>query len=118
MVGFVTPVPAHLATPLGGQAEALFPQLLARPLPFLCCCGNLDDGQSVIVAGKIADLPLDNQFRTTSHLNGLSNFRRFLVGMSLMMDSMVLDLASAPSEKSKQPQTSGPVGLGLPRPSS
>jgi hypothetical protein len=38
-----------------------------------------------------ADLPLDNQLRTTSHLNDLSNFRHVLVGESLMMDSMVLD---------------------------
>jgi hypothetical protein len=52
-----------------------------------------------------ADLPLDNQLRTTSHLNDLSNFRRVLVGESLMMDSMVQDTSCSPSEKSKQPQS-------------
>ena len=50
-----------------------------------------------------ADLPLDNQLRTTSHLNDLSNLRRVLVGESLMMDSMVQDSSYSLSEKSKQP---------------
>jgi hypothetical protein len=45
------------------------------------------------LAMTAADLPLDNQLRTTSHLNDLSNFRRVLVGESLIMDSMVQDIS-------------------------
>jgi hypothetical protein len=49
--------------------------------------------------------PLDNQLRTTSLLNAVSNLRRFLVGEFLMMDSMVLDPHASSSEKSKQPHS-------------
>ena len=55
------------------------------------------------LAMTAADIPLDNQSRTASHLNDLSNFRHVLDGESLMMDSIVLDSSYSPSEKSKQP---------------
>jgi hypothetical protein len=56
------------------------------------------------LAMTAADIPLDNQSRTISYLNDLSNFRHVLDRESLMMDSMVLDSFYSPSEKSKQPQ--------------
>jgi hypothetical protein len=56
------------------------------------------------LATTAADLPLACQFRTASNLKVAANLRRGLIGDALMMVSMLLDLPSALSEKSKQPQ--------------